>query len=446
MSNFDAAAKQEQLQQLVNEVLGEAKRQGASQAEVSAHSNRGIAATVRLGETETIEHTADSGLGISVYFGRRKGSASTADLSREAIREAVNAACSIARLTAEDDCAGLVGEELLATEFPDLDLYHPWEQEIDAALEIALRCEDAARSADKRICNSEGVTLDSGVSVGVYGNSHGFNRGYPTSRHSVSCSVIARQGDSMQRDYWHTTARASEELDSPEAVGKRAAERTVARLNGRKLTTRNTPVLFRPEMAAGLLRNYCGAIRGSALYRQSSFLLDSLDTQVFPEWVQIGENPLKPRGLGSAPFDSEGVATRNRPLVSDGIVQSYLLSHYSACKLGMQSTGNAGGVRNLAIGMGDKDFNGLLKEMDTGLVVTEMMGQGSNPVTGDYSRGATGFWVEKGEILYPVEEITIAGNLRQMFMDLVAVGNDDDYPGSTRTGSWLIGNMMVAGE
>lgn len=446
MSQFDASAKTSQLQQLVDEVLAEAKRQGASQAEASAHSSQGLAATVRLGETETIEHTADNGLGISVYFGHCKGSASTADLSIEAIREAVNAACSIARYTAEDECAGLVEKELLATEFPDLDLYHPWNQDIDAALELALQCEAAAREHDKRITNSEGATLNSDIGVGVYGNSHGFNQGYPSSRHSISCSVIAKEGDSMQRDYWYSSSRLPSELESPQAVGRRAAERTVARLHGRKLTTRNTPVLFKAETATGLLNSFCGAIRGSALYRKSSFLLDSLNTEVFPDWVQIEENPLLPRGLSSAAFDSEGVTTRHRPLVSNGIVQSYLLNHYSGCKLGMQSTGNAGGVRNLSIAMGNKDFDGLLKEMGTGLVVTEMMGHGTNMITGDYSRGAAGFWVENGQIQYPVEEITIAGNLKQMFMDLIAVGNDDDYPGSVRTGSWLISNMMVAGD
>ncbi|MEJ2308328.1 MAG: metalloprotease PmbA [Gammaproteobacteria bacterium] len=446
MNGFDANERLAFLQQLVDDVLKEAKAQGASAAEVGAHTDIGLSATVRLGEPETVEHTRDNSLGISVYYGYHKGSASTADLSPQAVSEAVKAACDIARYTAEDSCAGLADPELLATEFPDLDLFHPWDLSIDEALEISRQCEAAALGYDARILNSEGATLGSELGVGVYGNSNRFNHGYPISRHSLSCSVIAKENSDMQRDYWYTTARNAGDLEAATAVGERAANRTVARLGARKLPTRQAPVIFRSELAAGLLRSFVSAIRGSALYRQATFLLDALDTQVFPEWVHIEENPYLPRGLASAAFDSEGVATHRRDLVADGILRSYVLGTYSARKLGLQTTGNAGGVRNLSINMGDMDLEQLMREMGSGLVVTELMGQGVNTITGDYSRGAAGFWVENGEIAFPVEEITIAANLREMFRNLVAVGNDDENPGSVRTGSWLIESMMIAGE
>lgn len=445
MMQFDEAAKYAQLRQLTEDVLAEARRQGASSAEVAAHSDVGLSATVRLGEPETIEHTRDNSLSISVYFGQHKGTASTAELSASAIQEAVSAACSIARYTAEDDCTGLADAELMATEFPDLQLYHPWEIDIEQALSLAAECEAAARRLDARITNSEGATLQSGMAVGVYGNTHGFVHGYPSSRHSLSCSVIAQQQESMQRDYWYTSARSAAALAEPAAVGERAAQRALARLHGRKLKTRQAPVLFRAEAAAGLLNSLVHAISGSALYRRASFLLDALDSLIFPQWVNIEENPHLLQGLSSAAFDAEGVATRRKPLVAGGVLQSYVLGSYSARKLGMQTTGNAGGVRNLSIEMGGMGFDELLREMGTGLVVTELMGQGVNRITGDYSRGASGFWVEHGEIQYPVEEITIAGNLREMYRQLLAVGNDDDYPGSIRTGSWLIEAMMIAG-
>jgi PmbA protein len=438
--------QQAELEQAVSDVLAEARRRGASAAEASAHRDRGLAATVRLGEVETIEHTNDNGLAISVYFGQHKGSASTADLSREAIRETVEAACNIARYTQEDRCAGLADADLMAPDIPDLDLFHPWEVSVDEAVHAARRCEDAAREKDPRICNSDGATVNSHSGIGVYGNTHGFLAGYPSSRHSLSCAVVAQEGDSMERDYWYTTARRADDLDAAEAVGRRAAERTVARLGARRLRTRNAPVIFRAEVATGLLRGFIGAIRGSALYRRASFLLDALGKPVFPEWVRIHEDPLLPRGLSSAPFDAEGTATRARELVSNGVLQGYVLDSYSARKLDMSPTGNAGGVRNLAIDSGEHDLQGLLREMRTGLLVSELMGQGVNTVTGDYSRGASGFWVENGEIAYPVEEITVAGNLGAMLMNLLAVGNDTDHPGSIRTGSWLIGDMMIGGD
>jgi PmbA protein len=446
MTAFDPLIRLEELGKAVSHVLEESRRLGASAAEAATHSDRGLAVTVRLGEVETIEHTNDNSLGITVYFGQRKGSASTADLSPAAIRETVEAACNIARYTQEDPCAGLADAGRMASKIPDLDLYHPWDIGVESAIELARACEDAARAHDPRIFNSEGATLNTGSGIGVYGNTHGFLAGYPSTRHSLSCAVVARQEDSMERDYWYTTARAASALEAAEAVGRRAAERTVARLNARRLSTQRAPVLFRADIAPGLLRSFVGAIRGSALYRKASFLLDQLGKPVFPAWVHIHENPLLPAGLASAPFDAEGVATQARDLVSRGVLQSYALDSYSARKLGLESTGNAGGVRNLAIDSGDLDFPALLREMNRGLVVTELMGQGVNPVTGDYSRGASGFWVENGEIQFPVEEITVAGNMRQMFMDLAAVGNDTDHPSSIRTGSWLMDGMMIAGD
>ena len=435
-----------QLEQTVADLLQEARKQGADAAEAGVSAQTGLSVTVRLGEVETIEHTRDNGLGITVYFGRRKGSANTTDLRPEAVRESVAAACRIARYTSEDPAAGLADAELMARDVPDLDLYHPWTIDADTAARLALRCEDAARAVDARIGNSEGATLYTQRSAFVYGNTHGFVGGYPTSRHSLSCAVIAQQGDEMQRDYWYDSGRVPGELAEPESIGRRAAERTLARLDGRRLGTRQCPVLFRAEIAPSLLRSLFGAIRGHAVYRRSTFLLDQVGQQIFPDWVKISEDPLRPRGQASAPFDNEGVATRYRELVSDGVLQGYLLDSYSARKLGLQSTASAGGVRNASIVDTGQDFDALLREMDTGLVVTELMGQGTNMVTGDYSRGAAGFWVEHGEIQYPVEEITVAGNLRDMFRQLVAVGNDDQVPGSIRTGSWLIENMTVGGD
>jgi PmbA protein len=438
--------RQARLEQIVADLLAEAKRCGATAAEAVASGDAGLEATVRLGEVETVEHTRDSGLGITVYFGHRKGSASTSDLSAVAVRDAVAAACAIATHTQEDLCAGLADRERMATELPDLDLYHPWALAVEDAIALAVECEDAARGADPRIINSEGATVSSHAGIHVYGNSHGFVGGYPTSRHSLSCAVVGQEGESMQRDYWWSTARSADDLESAAAVGRRAGERTAARLGARQIATRQAPVMFRADVAAGLVRSLVSAITGSSLYRRASFLLDQLDKQLFPDFVRIHEEPLLPRGLGSAPFDGDGVATKAKDLVSGGVLRSYVLDAYSACRLGMATTGNAGGVRNLRIEMGPLDRDGLIREMGTGLLVTELMGHGINPVTGDYSRGASGFWVENGEIRFPVEEITIAGNLKEMFMGLRAVGNDCDFPGSTRTGSWLIDRMTIAGD
>jgi len=435
-----------ELESLVQQILDEAKRLGASASEAGVSLEAGLSVTVRLGEVETLEYHRDRGVGVTVYFGQRKASASTSDFTPKAVRETVRAACDIARYTSEDDCAGLADAALMARDIPDLDLCHPWDVDATRAIEIAQRCEAAARTADERISNSEGATLSSHQGLRVYGNSHGFSGGYPSTRHSLSCSVIAGQDEQMQRDYWYTVARRHEEMEAAEQVGSIAAERTLRRLGGRKLGTRQVPIMFAAELATGLFRSFTGAIRGSSLYRKSSFLLDHLGKQVFPDFVHIHEQPHLRGALGSAPFDSEGVATRARDLVADGVLQGYVLDSYSARKLGMQTTGNAGGVHNLSVDSGALGFEALLREMNTGLLVTELMGQGVNMVTGDYSRGAAGFWVENGVIQYPVEEITIAGNLKDMFMAIVAIGNDIERRGNIRCGSVQIERMTVAGE
>ncbi len=442
----DTAERLARLKQTIEDLLKEAKRRGATAAEASVGSSAGLEVSVRLGEVETVEHTRDNGLGITVYFGNRKGSASTSDLSTGALRDAVKAACAIAEHTQEDPCAHLADAALMAAEIPDLDLYHPWHLGVEDAIEIAAACEDSARGFDPRIVNSEGASLSTHTGIQVYGNSHGFVAGYPTSRHGLSCAVIGQEGESLQRDHWWTSARAAADLDSARMVGERAAERTVARLGSRRIPTCQVPVLFRAEVATGLIRSLVSAIQGGSIYRRTSFLLDHLGERIFPEFVRIHEEPQLQRGLSSAPFDGDGVATRAKDLITDGVLLTYLLDAYSGCRLGMKTTGNAGGVRNLRIVMGDLDRAALLREMGTGLMVTELMGHGVNPVTGDYSRGAAGFWVEGGEIRHPVEEITIAGNLKRMYAGLLAVGNDCDFSGSTRTGSWLIDRMTIAGE
>jgi PmbA protein len=395
---------------------------------------------------ETIEYNRDKGMSVSVYFGHKRGHASTPDLSPQALQDTVLAACSIARHTAQDEFCGLADPSMLAGDIPDLDLYHPWDITVDQAIELARACEAAAMSCDPRLNNSEGASVSAHEGLFAYANSHGFCGGYPTSRHGISCSVIAEQSESMQRDYWYSTARAAADLETAEAVGIMAGKRTIRRLGAKQLSTRQTPVLFEPGLAAGLISHFISAISGGNLYRKSSFLLDCLGKQVFSPAVQISERPHLPRGLASSPFDHEGVATGDRELVSDGVLQGYVLSSYSARKLGMQTTGNAGGNHNLVIRSGEYDFAGLLKLMGTGLVVTELLGHGNNLVTGDYSRGAAGFWVENGEIQFPVEEITIAGNLKDMFRGIVAIGNDVLVQGSKQCGSVLLDHMTVAGE
>ncbi len=435
-----------QLKNIVQDLLDEAKRQGANAAEAGLSQENGLSVTARMGDVETIEHHCDQGLGITVYWGQRKGSASTTDLSPASIKDTVRAACSIARYTNEDEYAGLPDKEQLATEFPDLDVNHPWHISVDEAIAMAVACEDAALSYGSEISNSEGATINTHQGIRVMGNSLGFLQGYSSTRHSLSCSVLGQRGDSMQRDYWYSVARNANDLEAAADIGKKAAERTLKRLDARRLTTHQCPVLYAPETASGLLGSFIGAISGGNLYRKSSFLLDALGQQIFPGFVRIHEQPYLKGALGSAAYDGDGVATQIRDIVSEGILRGYVLGIYSARKLGMQSTGNAGGVHNLAIESGSLDFQGMLKQMGTGLLVTELMGQGVKMVTGDYSRGASGFWIENGEIQYPVEEITIAGNLKDMFKHIVAVGNDIDYRGNIRTGSILIEQMSIAGE
>ncbi len=436
----------ERLKNIVQTLLDEAKRQGATAAEAGLSQENGLSVTARLGEVETIEHHCDQGLGVTVFFGQRKGSASSTDLSPEAIKETVSAACSIARYTSEDEFAGLPDKALLATGFPDLDLNHPWALSADDAIALAVECESAALSYHPDIVNSEGASVNTHQGIRVLGNSLGFLQGRLSTRHSISCSVVAQRGDSMQRDYWYSVSRQSDGLEAAGEIGVKAAERTIKRLEARRLSTRQCPVLYSAEMASGLLGAFIGAISGGSLYRKSTFLLDTLDTQIFPDFVHIHEQPLLRGGLGSSAYDGEGVATQTRHIVKDGFLRGYVLDTYSARKLGMQTTGNAGGVHNLTITPGLHDFQGMLKLLDTGLLVTECMGQGVNRVNGSYSRGAAGFWVEHGEIQYPVEEITIAGNLKDMFKHIVATGNDVDYRGNTRTGSILIERMSIAGE
>ncbi|MDO9226654.1 MAG: metalloprotease PmbA [Pseudomonadota bacterium] len=446
MSDSPFSFTREALQALTAQTLELARAGGASAAETEISEGSGLSVSVRHGEVETIEHNRDKGIGVTVYLGQRRGHASTSDFSAPALARTVEKALTIARYTAEDNCAGLAEENLLARLLPNLDLHHPWLVEVDQAAELARACEAAALGVDTRINNSEGASLSSQSSQFIYANSLGFSGGYPSTRQSLSCAVIAEEDGAMQRDYWYTTARAAEDMDSADAVGRRAGERTVRRLNARKLSTRQCPVLFEAPIATGLIASFVSAISGGHLYRKSSFLLDSLGSQVFPSFFQMLENPFLPRGLASAPFDAEGVATHEREVVRDGVIQGYFLGSYSARKLGMKTTGNAGGNHNLVVPSTGEDFAGLLNKMGSGLLVTELLGQGLNMVTGDYSRGAAGFWVENGVITYPVEEITIAGNLRDMLGGIVAIGNDVETRGSRRVGSILIGNMTVAGE
>ena len=437
---------QADLQALAEEAIREAQQLGASQAEAGASVDAGLSLTVRLGEVETLEHQRDRGLGITVYFGTRKGSASTADFSLAAIRESVRAACSIARYTAEDPFAGLADAALMAKQIPDLDLDHPWDPDPEVVIDMARRCEDAARAYDKRIENSEGGSVTTHRGTRIYANSHGFAGGFPSTSYSITCSVVGKAGESMQRDYWYSVARDVKDMESPEAVGRKAAERTVARLGARRLSTRKAPVLYVPELARGLVGHYLAAMRGGAQYRRASFLLDAEGSQVFPDFVQMSERPLIKGALASAAFDGEGVATTDKEIVDKGRAATYLLDSYSARKLKRQTNGHAGGVRNLIVKPGELGFEGLLKKMDTGFVVTELLGQGVNGVTGDYSRGASGFWVERGEMVHPVEEITIAGNLKDIFKGVAAIGNDVDMRGGIRCGSILIQEMTIAGE
>ncbi|MGZ3182725.1 MAG: metalloprotease PmbA [Telluria sp.] len=441
---------QDQLKGYAQDVLAYARDKGASDAAVEISEGSGLSVSVRRGQIETIEQNKDKGLGVTVYIGQKRGNASTSDFSPESLRATVEAAYNIARFTAEDPCAGLADADMLEKNPRDLKLFYPWTISAEEAVAYAKRAEDAAFGTDKMITNSEGASVYVQQSHFVAANSRGFMGGYPFSRHTLSVAPIAGRGDRMQRDDWYTSARDAQTMAAPEAVGRYAAQRALARLNARKLDTRTCPVLFEAPLAAGLLGSLVQATSGGALYRKSSFLLDSLGKKIFPDHVQVLEDPHVIGGVGSAPFDEEGVRTQRRDVVRDGVLQGYFLSSYSARKLGMQTTGNAGGSHNLTMSSkltkkGD-DFAGMLRKMGTGLLVTELMGQGTNYVTGDYSRGASGYWVENGVIQYPVEEITIAGNMKTMFEQIVAIGNDTLIRGNKETGSILIESMVVAGS
>jgi PmbA protein len=445
--NAPVRLTQADLESIIERALEEARARGASQAEAAVSQDTGLSVGVRLGEVETLEHQRDRSLGLTVYFGQRKGSASTADFSLDAVRATVAKACSIARFTAEDGSAGLADTALMARSPPDLDLSHPWNVSADRAIEIAKASEAAALGFDSRINNSEGASVSTHQGLHVYGNTHGFVGGYPTTSHTLSCVVLAGSGEDMQRDYWYTSSRDWRELQDAESVGRESAQRTIARLGPRKISTRRAPVLFVPELARGLIGHFVAAIRGSSQYRQSSFLLNSAGQQVFPSGFSIAERPHIPKAMGSAPFDDEGVATHDRELIADGVLMGYILSSYSARKLGLQTTGNAGGSHNLIVAPTlAGGLPALLSRLGTGLLLTELMGQGVNTVTGDYSRGAAGFWVENGAIQYPVAEITIAGNLRSMFTGIAAAGDDIDARGGVRVGSILLQEMTIAGQ
>jgi len=435
-----------ELKDVVASALQEARHAGASQAEADVSLQRGLTVTVRLGEVDTIEYHRDRGLSVTVYFGKAKGSASTADLRPAAVHETVVKASAIAQHTSADDCAGLADPEALAREIPDLDLYHRWDVEPEQAVQLARECEAAGLACDARLKNSEGATVTTHSGVRVHGNSLGFLAGFPSTSHSLSCALVAQERQDMQRDYWYTVARNPAALESASAIGQRAAQRALRRLGARQLSTRRAPVLYAPELARGVFGHFIGAISGTSQYRRSSFLLNAAGQQVFPEFLDIVERPHLLQALASSPFDAEGVATRDRDLVRAGVLQGYVLGSYSARKLGLSTTGNAGGVHNLLVSSGQSgSFEQLLQLMGTGLYVTELMGQGVNGVTGDYSRGASGFWVENGAIAFPVHEVTIAGNLREMLRNIVAVGNDVDVQGAIRTGSLLLEAMTIAG-
>jgi PmbA protein len=443
-SSSSLAFSSDTLRQLAEDALRHARAKGAAAAEAEVSESSGLSVTVRCGEVDTIEYNHDKGLSVGVYLGQRWGCASTSDFSARAVQETVEAALAIARFTAEDPCAGLPEKEELALEaLPDLDLHHPWDLSTEAAIALARRCEEAAFAADARVENSEGSSLSSQQGQFILANSQGFMGGYPSSRHDLSCSVIAGKGERMQRDYWYATHRKPEALETPEAVGEQAARRAVARLGAKKIAAGSFPVLFEAPLASGLLGHFVHAASGSTLYHKASFLLDQLGRQIFPAFFALSERPHLPAALSSANFDSEGVRTREREVVQNGVLQGYFLNVYSARKLNLRTTANAGGSHNLFLRHSAGNLESLLRQMGRGLLVTELLGHGVNYVTGDYSRGAAGFWVENGEIVHPVEEITLAGNLRDMFRNLCAVGNDIHTHSSRQTGSWLIASMTV---
>ncbi len=435
-----------EIQNIVEDALGLAKQKGATQAEASMSKVEGIAVSSRLKEVETVEFTNDGGLGITVYHGKKKGSASTADLSPQALKLTVEKAIEIAKHTSEDDCSGLADKELMAFDFPDLDLYHPTELDTELAIQQVIAAESAALDFDPRVTNSDGASYNANIGTKVYGNSHGFCAGYHSSRYSLSCVMIGEQDGDMQRDYAYGVNRKLQLLASPEQIGRDASQATIDRLGARKVKTCKAPVLFHREIASGLFGHFINAISGGSLYRQSSFLLDKLGEQVLPDWFEVSERPHILAGLASSPFDHEGVVTLDKEIVTDGVLNQYLLTSYSARKLGMKTTGHAGGIHNWLIKNTGESDQAMLQKLGTGLLVTELMGQGVNIVTGDYSRGAAGFWVENGVIQYPVHEITIAGNLSDMLKNIVAIGAEPETRGSIQTGSVLIEGMQIAGQ
>jgi PmbA protein len=438
-------SKQAHYETLLSEILQRAKKKGATQVEASISHDTGFSVSVRMNAVETIEHNRNKLLEINVYFAQRKGCASSADFSSSAIESAVEAACHIARFTTQDPFSGLADPYLLAKSPPHLDLYHPWAIDPQNAIELGKDCEKSAFAVDNRITLSEGITLSTQQNLYAYANSEGFMGSYPSSLHSLSCNLVAKDKTGMQREGDYTISCDPNKLEAAEKLGRQAAEVTLKRLSARRLPTCQAPVIFHAKIASSLIRSFLAAISGGNLYRKASFLVNHLGKPVFSHAITMYERPHLPKGLGSAPFDDEGVVTRDRTLVSKGILQGYLLNSYSARKLGLQTTGNAGGSHNILLETTQSSLDDLLKEMDKGLLATELLGQGINLVTGDYSQGAAGFWVEQGQIQYPVEEITIAGNLRDMYKNIVAIGNDIDYRSSILTGSILLENMMIAG-
>lgn len=436
----------EMLKERIAGVLSLARQLGASDAEASTSASAGLSVTVRMREVETLEYHRDQGLALTVYFGQRKGSASSSDLSDAAVEESVRRACGLAQYAAEDDCSGLADADRLAKSIPELDLYHPWSIGPVEAIDFATECEAAALDSDARISNSEGATVSTSAGCRAYGNTRGFLEGYSDSHHSLSCAVLAEQDGQMESDYEYSVARDAADLTSAVAIGREAARRTLQRLGSSKLETQSAPVLFPARLARGLFGHLVAAVSGGSQYRKATFLLDRLDTQVLADFISIDEIPHIPKALGSAAFDNEGVATRDRRLVDGGVLKGYVLGSYYARKLGMQTTGNAGGIHNLTVSNTGQSFEVLLAEMDRGFVVCELMGSGINAVTGDYSRGAAGYWVENGEMQFPVSEITIAGNLLEMYKNIVAVGTDTELRGTIRTGSVLLEEMTLAGN
>ena len=443
---MDFIDHQQELTTLVENILTEAKRQGADQAEVSASMEQGLGVSVRKGELENLEFNQDRGFGITLYVGKRKGSASTTDSSPDAIRETVAAAKGIARHTEEDPFSGLAEASLMPAETVDLDLYHPWDIEPEQATAMAVECETAGLAVDKKLTNSDGAQISSQQALRIYGNSHGFIGAYPSTRHSLSCVLIGEDNEGMQRDYWYSLSRRWQDLEAAADIGVKAGERTVQRLSPRKAPTGKYPIILAPNLAAGLIGHLNGAIGGGSQYRKASFLLDALGQQVLPSWLTLREEAKMPRGLASAYFDGDGVATRDNVFVEQGQLTSYILSTYSARKLGLATTGNAGGVHNLHLDAPTQSFSQLLAQMGNGFLITELMGQGVNGVTGDYSRGASGYWVEDGEIAYPVAEFTLAGNLKDMLLNIVALADDIDMRSSIRAPSMLLETMTVAGQ